>query len=258
MKLQTTFNFLVAGAAAAVLFACGGGGGDGTSAVGTGTGTGTGLGTGTQANLTPTTAASSVVQAIDYYGDSTVYGYASGGSGSQVARPAPAVFASLLPAAARYDVRNMGVSGSTACQLLRGEDQVHPDWATQLKDSNPKFVIINHAINDQSSNKGESLTEYTGCLTNLVTIAKQQGRIVIFETPNPTDQSGLGLENYAQAMKNVAAAQGLKVIDQYQYLWNKLNGADVRTMMPDGTHPSDATYVDKGNFAAQEFLKMSF
>lgn len=254
MKLQTTLNLVVAGAVAAVLFACGGGGGDTVASGGS-----NGGGTGTQlSNLTPTTASSNVVQAIDYYGDSTVYGYASGSTGTQVARPAPAVFASLLPSAGRYVVRNEGVSGSTACQLLRGQDQVHPDWATQLANSNPKFVIINHAINDQSTNKGESVSAYSDCLTQLVTIAKQAGKIVIFETPNPTDQSGLGLENYAQAMRTVAAAQGLKVIDQYQYLSAKLGNNDVRTMMPDGTHPNDATYVDKGTFAAQEFLKMAF
>ena len=134
MKLQTTLNLVVAGAAAAVLFACGGGGGD-TVASGSGS---NGGGTGTQlSNLTPTTASSNVVQAIDYYGDSTVYGYASGSTGTQVARPAPAVFASLLPSAGRYVVRNEGVSGSTACQLLRGQDQVHPDWATQVANSIP-------------------------------------------------------------------------------------------------------------------------
>jgi lysophospholipase L1-like esterase len=240
---------LVAGTAALALAACGGGGGDGpgvNSAQSSSNGA-----------LTSTAAASSTVQNLDYYGDSTIYGLESGGT-TQVANPAPAVFAANLPAAARYAVRNEGVSRTTACQLLQGTDGVHPDWTTQMKNSNAKFVIINHAINDQRSDIGEGVTAYRACMTSLATIARQAGKIVIFETPNPTDQSGAGLENYVAGMKTVASTLNIPVIDQYQYLLGVLGGNDVRTLMPDGTHPSDSTYALKGRFAASEFLKMAF
>lgn len=236
------------------MFACGGGSGSGSATASGGGSTQIPSGS----SLTSTAAASNTVQNLEYYGDSTVYGYASGSTGTQVASPAPSVFAAQLPAAARYAVRNEGVSGTTACQLLQGRDGVHPEWAAQMRDSNAKFVIINHAINDQRADIGESVAAYRTCLTSLAVIARQAGKIVIFETPNPTDQSGLGLENYVAGMRAVAAEQGLPVIDQYQYLTTLLAGGDVRNLMPDGTHPSDNTYALKGRFAASEFLKMAF
>jgi lysophospholipase L1-like esterase len=255
LKLQTYIHLVVAGASAAVLFACGGGGGDSGAAGGGSAATQSSSGGTT---LTSTAAASSTVQNIDYYGDSTVWGFASGSTGTQVANPAPAVFASQLPPAARYVVRNEGVSRTTACQLLQGTDGTHPDWTTQMRNSNAKFVIINHAINDQRPDIGESVTAYRACLSSLGSIARQANKIVIFETPNPTDQSGLGLEDYVAGMRATAAALGAPVIDQYQSLSAQLGTNDVRTLMPDGTHPSDATYAAKGRFAASEFLKMSF
>lgn len=255
MNIRTPVQILAVSIAAIALYGCGGGGGDsGTS--------GAVLQPSGNSNLTPTSAPSSVVQNVEYYGDSTVYGYASGSTGTQVATPAPTAFAQNLPAASRYAVANEGVSGTTACQLLDGRDGKHPDWATQMVNSKAKFVIINHAINDERTDIGENVASYSGCLTSLATGARKAGKIVIFETPNPTDQSGQGLENYVAAMKTVASNLAIPVIDQYQYLLGKLGpgGAtgDVRSLMPDGTHPSDATYIDKGQFAAREFLKMSF
>jgi lysophospholipase L1-like esterase len=254
LKLRTQLQFIVATGAALTMFACGGGGGGDTTASGGGGSTQIPSG----ASRTSTAAASNTVQNLDYYGDSTVYGYASGSTGTQVGAPAPAVFAAQLPAAARYAVRNEGVSGTTACQLLQGRDNVHPEWTTQMRDSNAKFVIINHGINDQRTDIGESVAAYRTCLTSLAVIARQAGKIVIFETPNPTDQSGLGLETYVAGMRAVAAEQAIPVIDQYQYLTTLLGGREVRTLMPDGTHPSDETYAVKGRFAASEFLKMAF
>src|SRR5687768_10027062 len=59
---------------------------------------------------------------IEYYGDSTVWGYASGTDGARVANPAPDIFAMTLSARFQYSVKNEGVSGSTACSLLTGTD----------------------------------------------------------------------------------------------------------------------------------------
>ncbi len=252
MKVQTILELVAAAAVALTLAGCGGGDGaiaaaPADAAVASNT-----------TPLKPTSAASSVVQEIDYYGDSTVWGFASGTSGTRVAQPAPSIFASLLPAAARYTVRNEGVSRTTACQLLGGTDGTHPDWPTQMRNSTAKFVIINHAINDQRADIGESVSAYKTCLTSLAQIAKQQGKNVIFETPNPTDQTGAGLDQYVTGMKEVAAAERLNLIDQYQYLLTYLNGQAIRTLMPDGIHPDDDTYVLKGRFAAAEFLKMSY
>ena len=257
MRLRTFLKSVALIASAAVLSACGGGGSSDTGTATTPTNSAQGANN-NQPTLTPTSAASNVTQIIDYYGDSTVWGFASGSASVRVARPAPVIFGEQLPAQARYVVNNEGVSRSTACQLLNGTDGVHPDWSTQMQSSNAKYVIINHAINDQRDDIGESVPAYKACLTALSQIAKQQGKRVIFETPNPTDLTGADLDPYVVGMREVATAEQLPLIDQYQYLLNVLDGRDVRVLMPDGTHPSDATYDLKGRFAASEFLKLSY
>jgi hypothetical protein len=253
LKKTTSLKLLAALTLSASLFACGGGGSDSPVSANSTAQTGS-----TAVPLTSTAAPSTTTQAIDYYGDSTVWGFASGSAGTQVDRPPPVIFAAQLPASARYVVRNEGVSRTTACQLLQGTDGVHPDWQTQMRNSTAKFVIINHAINDQRQDIGESVPAYKACLVALSQIAKQQGKRVIFETPNPTDQSSTGLDQYVVAMREAAASERLNLIDQYAFLMTRLNGADVRTLMPDGTHPSDSTYELKALFAASEFLKLSY
>jgi hypothetical protein len=57
-------------------------------------------------------------------------------------------------------------------------------------------------------------------------------------------------------MRNVAAQENVKVIDEYRYLSDYLAGADVRTICPDGTHPTDAVYAMKGEYAARVFAAM--
>lgn len=190
---------------------------------------------------------------IEYYGDSTVWGFASGGDGAQVARPAPQVFAESLPGRSRFDVRNHGVSGSTACDLLNGTDGRHPPWRTQMKQSGAHFVIFNHAINDQWS---VDIPTYRACLRSLARIARASGKRVVFETPNPTRDAGGGLELYVAAMKEVAREEAAPVIDQYGYLTGLLNGRNPTILTPDGLHPSEAVYVLKGTFAAQAFTRL--
>lgn len=191
---------------------------------------------------------------IEYYGDSTVWGYASGSSGAQVARPAPQVFAESLPTRARYEVRNHGVSGSTACELLNGMDGKHPPWQEQMSKSSARFVILNHAINDQWK---VDIPTYQKCLGALARTARNSGKQIIFETPNPTRDSGPGgLDAYVAAMKEVAAHERVPVIDQYSYLGRMLRGRSPLMFTPDGLHPSEPVYALKGTFAAQAFIRL--
>lgn len=188
---------------------------------------------------------------IEYYGDSTVWGYASGTDGTRVANPAPAVFANALPARLQYSVRNEGVSGSTACSLLAGTDGVHQPWRQQMRQSKATYIILNHAINDQWKS---SLDEYRNCLWSLARIARQSGKHVIFETPNPTRDSGNGgLDTYVSTMKAVALLEQVPVIDQYRYLTDYLQGKSLKELCPDGLHPSEDVYRMKGEYAARIF-----
>lgn len=202
---------------------------------------------------TTTTSTPATGQVIEYYGDSTIWGYSSG-SGTRVATPAPAAFAAALPAARNYSVINEGVNGSTACQLLNGTDGRHPAWDTQMASSKASIVILNHAINDEWK---EDLATYRGCLASLSQKARQHGKKIVFETPNPTRDSGVnGLDVYVNAMKAVATQEGAPVIDQYKYLSAYLNGQSAYTICPDGLHPTDAVYILKGKYAASAFASM--
>ncbi|MEN3292567.1 MAG: hypothetical protein V7642_1820 [Burkholderiales bacterium] len=192
---------------------------------------------------------------IEYYGDSTIWGWktnsADTSQGERVATPAPAAFAAALPTTPKYDVVNEGQSGSTACGLLRGEDGKHPAWDEQLDVHKGKWVIINHGINDQ---KAYSVDAYTDCLRQLVRKAKAKGRQVILETPNPIAPASL--DNHVQAMKNVASQEGAKVIDQYKMLTDYLAGRSASEICPDGLHPTQEVYIMKGQFAAREFVRL--
>jgi len=191
---------------------------------------------------------------IEYYGDSTVWGYASGSDAQRVARPAPQVFAETLRARVPVEVRNHGVNGSTACALLEGRDGKHPPWNEQMRDSAASFVILNYAINDQWQ---VDLATYRDCLRRLAQGARSNGKQVVFETPNPTRDSGAGgLDVYVEAMREVARQEDVPVIDTYAYLMRYLNGRNPVTPAPDGLHPSADVYVLKGRFAAQAFIRL--
>lgn len=190
---------------------------------------------------------------VEYYGDSTVWGYRTN-TGGQVDKPAPVAFAESLPNPSRYDVRNEGVSATTACDLLNGSDGRHPAWSTQMANSKADYVLVNHAINDQWR---YDVATYKSCLTGLAQGAKQHGKTMIFETPNPTRDSGSwGLDVYVNAMKEVAAQQNVPVIDQYAYLTDYLAGQSPYTICPDGLHPTQEVYILKGQYAAGAFSRL--
>lgn len=180
-----------------------------------------------------------------------MWGYVSGSTGERVDIPAPQAFANALPASGNHEVRNEGVNSSTACDLLNGTDGVHPAWSEQMAASNASHVIINYGINDEWE---YDVPTYRSCLVSLAETAKQSGKQVVFETPNPIE--GGNLDPYLSAMKEVAAEEQLPVIDQHQYLMSYLYGQSVSTICPDGVHPSAAVYVMKGQFAAEEFTKI--
>jgi lysophospholipase L1-like esterase len=192
---------------------------------------------------------------IEYYGDSTVWGWKTNSSnsstGDRVAVPAPAAFAQRLPTSPAYQVVNEGVSGSTACGLLRGEDGKHPAWDAQMTSSKAKWVIINHGINDREA---YSVDAYKSCLQQLVRTAKGKGKEVILETPNPIVPASLA--NHAAAMRDVATQEGAKVIDQFSMLTTYLNGRNASEICPDGLHPKEEIYVMKGEFAAEVFTNL--
>lgn len=201
------------------------------------------------------TGAKSTGGLIEYYGDSTIWGWKTNSvndsTGEQVAIPAPTAFARKLPTTPRYEVINEGVSGSTACGLLNGQDSKHPTWEAQMTASKAKWVIMNHGINDR---KAYSIAEYKSCLQQLVRTAKEKKKEVILETPNPIVPDSL--DAHARTMREVAAEEGVKLIDQYDMLMKYLAGRSASEICPDGLHPKDEIYIMKGEYAAQVFTSL--
>lgn len=231
-----------------VLSACGGGGGGSTD---------TAPNTNAQSSGGASTQLlASSGQTIDYYGDSTIWGLKSGTTNTQVATPAPTAFAQALAGTAQHTINNKGVNGSTACDLWNGNTGLGMNnWTTEMASSKATVVIINDAINDSNPGTGESVAQYSTCLSNLADTAKARGKKVIFETPNPVDNTGL--DAYVTAMKNVASSKSIPVIDEYTYLRNQLTDTyTIRDMDPDGTHPNDNVYIQKGQFAANVFKQL--
>lgn len=190
---------------------------------------------------------------IEYYGDSTIWGWASGTNGGRVATPAPNAFANALPSTPQNVVRNEGVSGSTSCELLEGGYGSYPAWNNLMQSSDATHVIVNHGINDENELSEE---RYRYCLTQIAQIARANGKQIVFETPNPVGDDRL--VTYVEIMRSVAAAQepDVPVIDQHAYLMNYLNGRSVGEIAPDGVHPNQETYIMKGEYAAQRFMEI--
>ncbi len=232
----------------AALAACGGGS-DGNG----GTNAGNGGGNGPNNPPPSTTLLNSTPQVIEYHGDSTIWGYRTGTSGDRIAEAsrAPTAFAAALPS--HHQVENLGRNSTTACDLLRGggvygAEPAQPNWREHMSNSEATVVIINHGINDV--NQG-TVGDYRQCLNEVVDIAQAEGKVVILETPNPVADERI--EEFVEAMRDVANSQGVDLIDQYAHLIADFT-ANPGEMCPDGVHPTEAVYVEKGRYAASRFI----
>lgn len=149
-------------------------------------------------------------------------------------------------------VVNRGISGATARDWLYGSPNIPIPWAAQMANSKASIVIMQIGINDMNT---YSLTEYTNALTELVKQTRAAGKIMVLETPGPADNGAL--DSFARGMIDVAAKLNVPLIDQYTY-WTAYmadNNVAIRTLVPDGTHPSDAWYIQKGQYAASVFTR---
>jgi lysophospholipase L1-like esterase len=209
----------------------------------------------TTSTTPPTTTTAPVTETIriDYFGDSTVWG-GIGGTSNQVAQTPPMVLDAGLPV--NYVVKNEGVGGASIAELLSGADGIHPVWTTTVAQSTAKYIIMNYGIND-SYERNTTTTSYMANYAKAIDIARAAGKIVILETPNPTHDGTL-TQNFADALKQVAAQKNVPVIDQYYYLkqYMTTNNLGIYQVTNDGVHPTQATYLLKGQFAAKRFKEI--
>jgi lysophospholipase L1-like esterase len=188
---------------------------------------------------------------IEYYGASSVWGAESGNTSRQVAVTAPEAFqAGIVGKFPHSIVINHGINGTTARDWLTGSAAVGIPWAERMKASGAAIVIVQLGVNDSNS---YPVKEYVAALDGLVRQAHEAGKTIILETPGPVDNKALA--PYAAAMIELAARHKVPLIDQYSHwtAWMAANRVKIRNLVPDGTHPSEAWYIEKGKYAAGVF-----
>lgn len=177
-------------------------------------------------------------------GDSTTYGHNSI-NGNQVAIPAPKALETELDGV--YPVTFEGVGLATTSDLLAGTGGYSAKLDVLLATSPAKVVIYPFGINDSYLISDE---QFEANLRAIVTTTRSAGKFPILQTPNPTNQN---LSAELEIIRGVSSSMGVPLIDVYAYLTDQLGGVPVTTMMPDGTHPSQTTYLLIGKYQAGRF-----
>jgi lysophospholipase L1-like esterase len=126
-------------------------------------------------------------------------------------------------------VSTRAVGGTSSAQLLAGTDGLNRPWPQSV---DADIVLLNHGIND--SFLGVSEETYKA---DLLALMQAPGKVV-FETPLPV--SWAGYKDYAQIMRDTAAAEGVSVIDTAAFAATTSNWYG--RYAQDGIHPNDAGY----------------
>jgi len=204
-------------------FGCGGGGGDGQTA----------------APAAAAVAPAKTVR-IEAYGDSTMWGADGGNIPNQASITQPSSAQAALQAGygSTVTVSNEGVPLSTASTIINGSDGKHLPWTQQMANSTAQIVAVNFAINDAWTVNNESPEQYRALLTEIVTVAKGAGKVVVLVEPNaindPVNRPNMAA--YVTVMRDVAAATGAPLVPNYAY----------PAVTPDNIHPNAATYDAMG------------
>lgn len=196
---------------------------------------------------------------IEAYGDSTTEGWTvEQGVGRRTPNSAIHYLQSNLDAqfGDRIKVINLGKGGTEAAQLLGHDSDSRLSWAIRMKQSPARIVLLNYGLNDayyaqvhSAQAPVETPDDYAEILTQLVAIARQAGKIVILEEPNPTCnrvREGV-LPAYVEKLRDVAARNHVALVSQYDYI---LALPDWRSLLSDCLHPTEALYRIKGQRVA--------
>ncbi|SCM90408.1 SGNH/GDSL hydrolase family protein [Bacillus mycoides] len=197
---------------------------------------------------------------IDCFGDSTYWGLrASAAGGGRVDIPAPAMLQTILQdyyGNTTITVNNRGISGNQTTNALR-------TFEAEMRKSVAQIVYINYGLNDMSGANPTGIKDpkidaeqYRQNIRLMVTIARKYNKVVILDSPNVqlANHGGAdlqfrmeGTQQFSNTMKQVATELNVPFVNQ-QYLTHKyLQGAlNVPAAFPDGLHPSQEVYLQKG------------
>lgn len=173
-------------------------------------------------------------QVLEIYSDST--GLTAGSNGKawpdQISLPG-------------RQVSNQSVSGLAAIHLLAGRPQANvAPWALQMRRSPAATVLVGLVINDAVNTDPAT---FASTLAQIASIARAEGKQVIFQTANPTDLPEV--TQYSQLMRQTAAALDAPLIDQDASLQG-------RAATVDGVHPTPATVDRMAAYAGTRLLEI--
>lgn len=153
-----------------------------------------------------------------------------------------------------YTVVNEAVSSNTMKKMVDGTDGVHPAFTTWLAGAGATYdiFIINNCANDPN---GQTTTEYETNLNTVIDAIQAAGKYVILQTPVITDYDAI-ISPYRSRMMAVATAQGVPLMDVYQYGYDLKGSDSIYTYCPDGAHPTQTFYNQIGTFCATRFAEI--
>lgn len=198
---------------------------------------------------------------IAFYGDSTTYGsQLVNGRGQRTPLNEPAIVQSILRLYFGSDaivVDNQGVGGTEASQLVNGTDGVHRPFAQEMADSTASIVVINFGLNDYYFNAkptpgyiSESVTDYWSYMASLCQIARNYGKICVYQEPNPVLGVGrpvtepVNIYSFVYVLRQVAQQMNAPLVLQFD-TYQQLPFWDTAWLTEDHTHPTDAGYAFK-------------
>lgn len=147
-------------------------------------------------------------------------------------------------------VSNQGVNSTTLPMLLNGTDGKHPAWAQQMAASKAQIVYENFGLNDDYPGVGEPVDQFQAALVEFVSTARQAGKVVVLEEPNPScDPARANLQAYVQAIDTVGAQMGVAVIHEWSYVQSEMPAW--ASHEHDCIHPDQDMYVLKAKLEDQ-------
>ena len=159
-------------------------------------------------------------------------------------------------------VINKGANSSQAMDLLEPKYfyKKNKSWREEMKNSPAKIVLLNFATNDARHHHFKDIEkdyqispdQYTKVMTQLITIAREEGKEVLLQEPHPIcgRAEKWGVAPYVSKLDALAKAESVPLARQYQRIlamkdWQSL-------MSPDCIHPSEEMYRMK----AEETFKV--
>jgi lysophospholipase L1-like esterase len=152
-------------------------------------------------------------------------------------------------------VINKGQPSAQAIELLNGTYKYKENglWADEMKKSKARLIILNFATNDarhyhfKDAKPGYVLSpeQYEKVMTELITIARDNGKQVVLQEPHPLcgKAEKWDVSPYSSKLDSLAKSLSVPVVKQYQRIQDMAGWPSM--MSPDCIHPSNELYKIK-------------